>query len=341
MQQSTDSDESSPAMQGSPNHHGHVVNTTDQEEGSRVPPKSAVESTTSHQQLSNSLLEAQEAMLNMKSVDGRTSTLNLSQVSLKQKDVTSGPRTKSKQRNNTNISVRLQIEGQCMKHSPEATQQSHTVPASTRVTATRREQRVNAAKSSATAAHEAKSERQISLMIRPISLQQHSRGQTGATTRSVNHKQNIDKKTEKSSDVDVGETKDTTAVGGPSAVASDSNNTTGDAQAKREDSFKGQSAEEINLPAKCHGKADPTLETSTSTECQSVKDDEADGQAKELHTETVTAVANEVTETSNSSVSQDMPPTRDTPKSPTVAVKAPLRPHPNRPTSSTYARKSR
>lgn len=95
--------------------------------------------------------EVQEMMVDMKAVDSRASTLNLSQISLKQKE---SPRAKNKQNNlDVDAASHLQIEGQGVKVSPGAAKLSprFTNPP----TAARTDQqRIDSPKSSTRMAHD-------------------------------------------------------------------------------------------------------------------------------------------------------------------------------------------
>ena len=307
--------------------------------------------------------EAQEMMLDMKAVESRTSSLSLSQISLKQKE---SPRTKHKQNSHdTDTMSHLQIEGQGVKQlSPETAKVSPRL-ANPAAAAAQREQRINSPRSSTrVAAHEAKSSGSLaSLLIRPVSLQHHS-ARTGATSR-VNQEGERDGdrnlSIEKTGDTgDTGESRDTTAPG--DSVSSDENHVTADSEATApspEGSLTRPGEKNLPIESQDEGATNQDklaesesqniiAENSTSTDCinEGREDRETSPQKKESENLQATSGASdltkELTETS-SSISQDQPLDNhngETPKSPIVMVKTSptpaLRPHSNRPSSSSH-----
>ena len=330
----------------SPRHQGRAVEDS---KSPRSAIKSESDETNATDQSSNlvenrlqptTLSEAQEMMLDMKAVDSRASNLSLSQISLKQKE---SPRTKHKY--NTDAVSHLQIEGQGVKLSPETAQQS---PRFTGTAAAPREHRINSPKSSTRpVAHEAKSSGSLtSLLIRPVSLQPHHSGRTGAT--SVNQEQRGDRNSiEKDDTDDTGENKDTTAPGDSSSYA---NHVTADSEATAP-SPEGSLTrpEEKDLPTESQNKGDATRdkreilteseENSTSADCnEGTEDREVSPQKEDLQAAAgASALTKELTETS-SSISQDLPVSHgdEMPKSPIVMVKTSPRPHSNRPSGPPY-----
>jgi hypothetical protein len=305
--------------------------------------------------------EVHEVMLDMKAVNSRTSALNLSQISLKQKE---SPRTKHKQNRSHDVDAvsRLQIEGQGVKQqSPEAAKVSPRFTSSAAAAVAQREQRISSPRSSTRIAHEAKSSGSLaSLLIRPVSLQHHS-SRTGATS-SVNQegKRGDRNSNEKPGDTDdTGESKDTAAPGDSSS--SDANHVTADSEETApipEGSLIRQGEKDLPTGSEDEGTAasrdkltesesqNITEENSTSTADrinEGREDREASPQKKEIEdleaTSGASGLTKQLTET-GSSISQDQPSIShdgEMPKSPVVMVKtspSPARPHSSRPTSS-------
>ena len=304
--------------------------------------------------------EAQETMLDMKVVDSRTSTLTLSQISLKQKE---SPRVTKHKQNSHDIDAvsYLQIEGQGVKLPPETSKQS---PRLTTSAAAHREQRINSPRSSSRIAHEAKSPGSLtSLLIRPVSLQHHS-GRAAATSQAVNQEQERD---DRNSDEiiggdaeDTGESIDTTAPGDSGGNAN--HVTTADSEATASSAPEDSSAiqgEKEDLPSKYQDESQDKNNTLTESESQNNTVEKNPTSADCINEgnenrvvspqmtdpQAVDGTSALITETSLSNVSQDQAESHedgDIPKSPVVMVKAlptPVRPHSNRPTSS--SRKSR
>ena len=360
-QQRIDPGKGSSNTQTSPSHQERAVKDQDESKSPQSAIKSGGDETDAGEQSSNLEenqiqaiplpSEAQEMMLDMKVVDGRTSTLSLSQVSLKQKE---SPRTKHKQNNHGNAISHLQIEGQGVKPSSETAQQSPRLAS----TAAQREHQVNSPRLSTRVTREAKSGSLTSLLIRPVSLQHHS-GRTGTTSESVNHKVNWNN-TEKDGDhVDnTKETEGTTTRGDQkeNTTASDTNHVAEDSEVKNpvaEDSLTLR-PEEKDFPAnsdKRDSTQDEKIQATTNSESQdmlekTLSSNPADynlslvnekpndgGTVEELPIDRGSAVAinKELTET-NSSVSQDIP--GEMLQSPIVMVKA--SPTPARPSSSLH-----
>lgn len=370
-QQREDLSRSSLGEQPSPTHQGRAFKDKNESKHHQSAVKSGGDETNATEQPSNleenqiqaTFLpsEAQEMMLDMKVVDSRTNTLSLSQVSLKlQKE---SPRIKRKQNNNCDDAVsHLQIEGQGL--SLDTAKQSPRVASTT----AQREHGVNSPRSSTRVTREAKSGSLTSLLIRPVSLQHHA-GRTGGTSESLNQKGDWNS-SEKDDDIDdTGETKDTTAPGDQkeNAIASDANHVIEEKTPPiTEESLIRP--EEKELPTDSQNKRDSTQDdriqaaesqnnmlerTLTSNSADHdfslVNENPKDGGTveelpRDLDGESVVAITKELTDTySSTSISQDLTNSCEIPQSPIVMVKtspAPVRPHSNRPSSSS-AQKSR